>query len=72
MGSEKVFLRPREVAAFLNISTTTMWRLQHDPEAGFPRARNLGSGLMNVHLKSEIEEWIRRRAGAHYEGSLAS
>lgn len=72
MGNEKVFLRRREVAEFLNISTTTMWRLQHDRDAGFPKARNFGSGLKSVYLKSEIEEWVRRRAKTHDGMSLAS
>ena len=55
-NSNTEHLRLRQAADYLNISTTTLWRLgERDPN--FPRKIRIGQRLC-FYRKSELDEWL--------------
>lgn len=55
------FIREEEVRRITGLSRTSRWRLERRGE--FPRRRRI-SGNAIGWLASEIQEWVKQRAGA--------
>lgn len=55
------FIREDEVRRITGLSRTSRWRLERRGE--FPRRRRI-SGNAIGWLASEIQEWVKQRAGA--------
>jgi len=59
-NSNNEHLRLRQAADYLNISTTTLWRLgERDPN--FPRKIRIGQRLC-YYRKSDLDHWLDSRA----------
>lgn len=52
------YLRPNEVAEYLGVTRTTIWRMQRD--AGFPQPIKVGLRA-TAFRRSEVEEWLAKR-----------
>ena len=60
---ERDFFTPQQVAEYLSIGRTTLYRLQNDPAEKFPKPFIL-FGSSRRYLKSEIVAWARAKAEA--------
>jgi len=61
-NSNTEHLRLRQAADYLNISTTTLWRLgERDPN--FPRKIRIGQRLC-FYRKSDLDEWLHSQESA--------
>lgn len=55
---DKPNLTPKELMAYLNISESTLWRFQKNPE--FPKPRRLTARTL-LFLKNEVDEYLQSK-----------
>lgn len=61
------YMRPRQAAAFLNVSVATLWRW-HSSRHDFPRARKLGPGVTEFATE-ELQAYRERQPLTHKRGA---
>jgi|694.fasta_scaffold150488_2 predicted DNA-binding transcriptional regulator AlpA len=64
---ENIFLRPKDLAKKLGISTTTIWRWVKDSNRNFPQPIKL-TPTITVFNGLEIEVWIKKQFQSHKAG----
>jgi prophage regulatory protein len=64
---ENIFLRPKDLAKKLGISTTTIWRWVKDSNRNFPQPIKL-TPTITVFNGLEIEAWIKKQFQSHKVG----
>jgi prophage regulatory protein len=64
---ENIFLRPKDLAKKLGISTTTIWRWVKDSNRNFPQPIKL-TPTITVFNGLEIEAWIKSQFQSNKAG----
>lgn len=63
----KVIVRPRDLPRIVGLSRTSCWRLERDPNSGFPQKIRLSASACGFFLH-ELEAWLEsRREVTHAE-----
>ena len=57
-------IRPRDLQQVTGLSRTTCWRLEKDPNSGWPRKIRLSAGAIG-YFRHEIEEFLKSRQEAN-------
>jgi predicted DNA-binding transcriptional regulator AlpA len=53
------WVRNKQLAAYLNVTTMTVWRWQRDPSLNFPRPSVInGNPFTDLH---KVDAWMKRR-----------
>ncbi|MGH7563736.1 MAG: helix-turn-helix transcriptional regulator [Gemmatimonadota bacterium] len=62
------YLRPREAAARLGLSRSSLWRLSRDPASGFPRPKRISPGAVGYDERELLEYMERQPSGGTMRG----
>lgn len=60
-------IRPRDLPQYLGISRTSCWRLEQDPNSGFPSKIRLAKSAVG-YFRHQLEAWLESRqmvGGSH-------
>ncbi len=53
-------IRPRDLPQYLGISRTSCWRLEQDPDSGFPPKIRLAKSAVG-YFRHQLEAWLESR-----------